>query len=50
MKENISTLREKIKKQRKKLITEVENKRLDDMEVLKKSEKLDKLITQYFKK
>ena len=48
MNENINTLKEKIEIQREKLKTTVENKRLDDIEVHKKSEKLDKLLNQYY--
>jgi len=40
--------KKKIEKQRKKLQKTVENKRLDDIEVQKESEKLDKLLNQYY--
>ena len=46
--ENNNTFKKKIEKQRKKLQKTVENKRLDDIEVQKESEKLDKLLNQYY--
>ena len=46
---NTDTLKKKIEKQRKKLKKTVENLRLEDKEVQQESEKLDKLIYQYYK-
>ena len=47
---NTNTLKKKIEKQRKKLKITVENKGLDDRTVHKESEKLDKLLNQYYHK
>jgi len=48
--ENTAILKKKIEKQRKKLKIIVENKGLDDGAVHKESEKLDKLLNQYYHK